>query len=135
MKTLFAIILLTLSYAVLAQQSTHEQTKELYNNLTICEIYYNDIFMTAMEQYGANQPNDKRELSLEMSDFFGDRALNVLILSGPHAGNEVNSQVWHDVVGQKDVRKIMNGFTDNQVAQLPKLCGALRNQVEMSSQR
>lgn len=130
MKALFTIILLTLSSGVLAQKPTIEQTKELYNNLTICQIYYTDIFMKAMEQYGANQPNNERDYSLETSKFFKNKILNILILNGPYAGNKVNSAMWHDVVGQKSVREIMKGFTDNQLAQLPTLCEALRDKVE-----
>ena len=52
------------------------------------------------------------------------------MLSGPYAGNEANSAMWHGVVGQKNVREIMKEFTGNQVAQLPALCGTLRNQVK-----
>jgi len=130
MKTLCAIILLALSFGVFAQQQKSEQAKELYNNSTICEIYYTDIFIAAVGQYGTNQPNNERDHAEEMSSFFNDSALRVLMLSGPYAGDELNSDIWHDVVGQKNVREIMKKFTDNQVAQLPTLCGALRNQVE-----
>jgi len=130
MKTLFAIILFTLSTGVLAQKPTVEQAKELYNNLTICQIYHTNIFMAAMDKYGANQPNDERDHSLEMSKFFEDRVLKVLMLSGPHAGDDVKSALWNEYVGKKGVREIMKGFTDDQVAQLPTLCGALRAQVE-----
>jgi len=130
MKIIFAILLFSSSMNLLAQQTTDAQAKELYNNLTICQLYYTDKFMAAMGQYGANQPSKERDHAMEMMEFFEERVIKLLMVNGPHPGNEVNSEIWHDVVGQKGVKKIMKGFTDSQIGQLPALCGELRNKIE-----